>query len=566
MASLRILLVEDSENDAILLSRELGRLGHAIIAERVDTPAALKAALAEKQWDIVVSDYYMPDFSGLAALRVVRAHNRDLPFIIVSGTIGEDIAVDAMRAGANDYVMKYNLARLCPAVQRELNEARARAENLAARSAQQEKLDYLAYYDSITGLANRTLFAERLTQRLGSGDDSRQLAVLAVDIDKFKSLNDSLGSRLGDALLRQTAERLLLCGGDRVQLARVGADRFAVVLPQPKHEGEVARFVELLLRDCFAAPFSLGGTQLRTTASVGIAIYPADGSSAEVLLTHAEAAVGRARAGGEKYLFYTEEMTLRIAEQLALESRLRNAIECGEFLLYYQPKVDVLTRRIVALEALIRWQCPGVGLVSPEKFIPTLEATGMIIEVGAWALQRAAHDHRQWRAGGLPAPRIAVNVSVQQLHSKDFVDVVRHAVCRDNDPPGIDLEITESLLMEDIHGGIDKLVAIRKLGVGIAIDDFGMGHSSLAYLVKLPVQTLKIDKSFVAAMVNDGDTRTLVATIIALAHALRLTVVAEGVESEQQAEALRDLGCDEMQGYMIAGPMSHDQMTQLLGG
>jgi len=299
---------------------------------------------------------------------------------------------------------------------------------------------------------------------------------------------------------------------------------------------------------------------------VGIAIYPVDGSSADVLLTHAEAAVGRARASGEKYLFYTEEMTLRIAEQLALESRLRNAIECGEFLLYYQPKVDVLTRRIVALEALIRWQCPGVGLVSPEKFIPTLEATGMIIEVGAWALQRAAHDHRQWRAGGLPAPRIAVNVSVQQLHSKDFVDVVRHAVCRDNDPPGIDLEITESLLMEDIHGGIDKLVAIRKLGVGIAIDDFGMGHSSLAYLVKLPVQTLKIDKSFVAAMVNDGDTRTLVATIIALAHALRLTVVAEGVESEQQAEALRDLGCDEMQGYMIAGPMSHDQMTQLLGG
>lgn len=562
---MRILLVEDSDDDAALLSHHLNRLGVELAIKRVDTPDALREALATAQWDVVISDYRMPQFSGLAALNLVREYSGDLPFIIVSATIGEDIAVESMRAGANDYVMKDNLARLLPAIKRELHEARARAKSRATHEAQQEKLDYLAYYDSVTGLANRTLFCERLVQLLrAAGRVSRMIAIVVLEIDRFKTINDTLGHQLGDALLKQTAVRLLRYHDEQVQIARVNNDRFAMALPQVNNEGDVARILEGQLADCFAAPFSLEGTPQRATVTAGIALFPADGDNAELLLKNAEAALGKARASGDKYLFCTEEMMARIAEKLAMESRLRKALENDEFLLYYQPKVNTQTRRIVALEALIRWQSPETGLVSPTQFIPLLEETGMILEVGAWVLRRAVRDHRQWQEQGWLAPRIAVNVSVVQLRSKDFVDVVREAILSGTVAPGIDLEITESLIMEDIQGSFEKLTAIRDMGLGIAIDDFGMGHSSLGYLVRLPVQMLKIDISFVRAMVNDPDTRTLVATIIGLAHSLRLSVVAEGVESEQQASALRELGCDELQGYLFGRPMPHAEMTALL--
>ena len=271
-----------------------------------------------------------------------------------------------------------------------------------------------------------------------------------------------------------------------------------------------------------------------------------------------------AKASGEPYLFYMRAMNERVAETMALENKLRRAFENDEFVLHYQPKVDLETRSIVGVEALIRWQSPELGLVPPMKFIPLMEETGLILPVGAWALRRASLGHRSWVDQGLKAPRVAVNVSPIQLRQREFVGSVEQAIIEGVAPTGIDLEITESLIMRDIERTIQKLKEVRALGVSIAIDDFGTGYSSLAYLAKLPVQTLKIDRSFIITMLNDADTMTLVQTMISLAHSLRLTVVAEGVDAEEQAKMLRLLRCDQMQGYLFSRPVPFDEITALL--
>jgi EAL domain-containing protein (putative c-di-GMP-specific phosphodiesterase class I) len=293
-------------------------------------------------------------------------------------------------------------------------------------------------------------------------------------------------------------------------------------------------------------------------------VFPADGRDADTLLANAEAALKKAKSGGEKFLFYNQEMSERTHEVLSLESQLRQALERAELLLHYQPKVDLATRAIVGVEALMRWQHPTRGLVPPLKLIPILEENGMIVEAGLWAIGQAARDHRRWRELGLKAPRIAVNVSAVQLRRRDFVARLQQALGADAQSAGVDLEITESLLMDDIEATIQKLKAARELGLAIAIDDFGTGYSSLAYLSRLPVSTLKIDRSFVQRMLQDADATSIVQTIIGLAHSLRLDVVAEGVEAEDQANVLRLLRCDQMQGYLFSKPVPAADLEKLL--
>jgi diguanylate cyclase (GGDEF)-like protein len=427
------------------------------------------------------------------------------------------------------------------------------------------KLDYLAYYDVLTGLANRAHFHESLGQHVDAARrGAHKLAVLVLDVDRFKSINDSLGREAGDELLRQVAQRMRQVAADPNSIARISADRFAMVRPVALSEDEVARHNEQKLEECFGTPYRVAGTELRLSARVGIAMFPADGSDADSLFTNAEAALKKAKATGERTLFYTQEMTGRVAEKLALENKLRQALEKEQFVLHYQPKVDLETRSIVGVEALIRWQSPELGLVPPLKFIPLLEETGLILEVGAWALKRAARDHRAWLEQGLKAPRVAVNVSPIQLRQRNFVSLVESAILEGMAPVGIDLEITESLIMENIQENIGKLNAVRALGLDIAIDDFGTGYSSLAYLARLPVKTLKIDRSFVITMLNDPNSTLLVQTMISLAHSLRLKVVAEGVETEDQAKMLRLLRCDEMQGYLFSKPLPLAEITALL--
>jgi PAS domain S-box-containing protein/diguanylate cyclase (GGDEF)-like protein len=429
---------------------------------------------------------------------------------------------------------------------------------------QSERLDYLAYYDSLTGLANRALFRERLTQLAHASTESKiKLAVVAFDIEQFKSVNDSLGRQAGDLLLTQLSERLSKSAGDPTMLARLAADRFAIMLPVVQNEVDAARRVEELAKQCLATPFQIGADELRMTAKAGIAIFPDHGSHADALLENAEAALDKAKGAAEAYLFFEQGLTQRVAENLKLESKLRRAVERREFVLHYQPRVDLAKRDIQGVEALIRWQT-AEGLVPPVKFIPLLEETGLIIEVGAWALQHAAVQHRQWLESGTPAPRIAVNVSAEQLRHKDFVSIVKSALQQGASQPGIDLEITESMLMEDVSTSIQKLREVRDLGVGVALDDFGTGYSSLGYLSKLPVTSLKIDRSFVITMLSDPSTMTLVTTMISLAHSLGLKVVAEGVDAEEQAKVLRELGCDEMQGYLFSKPLPADALLQLM--
>jgi len=430
-----------------------------------------------------------------------------------------------------------------------------------------ERLAYLTDHDALTGLPNDARLLDRLRQEIAIAQAGGQrLALALLDIERFKGINDALGREAGDEVLRELARRLCTAAGGQARVARVGPNHFAFIVLGSKGESEVLRAAEAVFERCFEPVFSAAGQQLRLSARVGIAVHPADGDEAGALFSNAEAAVRKAKAGGERMLFYNHLMTEAVAEKLALENQLRQALENDEFVLHYQPKVDLDTRRVLGLEALIRWNSPRLGLVPPAKFIPLMEETGLILDVGRWALRQAAADHRRWADAGQPAPRIAVNVSAVQVRQADFVASVQSALAQGAGEPGIDIELTESLVMEDVQSTIGKLQALRALGVEIAIDDFGTGYSSLAYLTRLPVQTLKIDRSFVATMLDHRDGMTLVSSMVSLAHALRLKIVAEGVETEEQARTLHLLRCDQMQGYLFSRPLPFDAVTALLAG
>jgi diguanylate cyclase (GGDEF)-like protein/PAS domain S-box-containing protein len=427
----------------------------------------------------------------------------------------------------------------------------------------EEEVRYLAYYDQVTGLANRTLFLERLAQNIAAAAaGGHRLALAVINIERFKTINDTFGRHAADDLLRQVAGRLTRVTGDAAHVARVGADHFAVVVPRFRRDEALFEAFQRATRRVDGEPYAVAGTELRISTQGGVALYPADGADAETLFRNAEAAL-RKSASGQHFLFYTPEMTARIAEKLDLENKLRRAVERAEFVLHYQPKLHLASRRIIGAEALVRWASPELGLVAPGRFIPLLEETGLIAKVGPWALARAIEDQQRWRARGLAAPRISVNVSSVELRRAEFVAAVKDALAH-GVQPAIDLEITESLLMEDVEHSVLKLKALGELGVGVAIDDFGTGYSSLGYLTRLPAQSLKIDRSFIGTMLENPDIMTLVSTIISLAHALRLKVVAEGVESEAQAKVLRKLRCDEVQGYLFGKPVPADAFENLL--
>ncbi|HMH88421.1 MAG TPA: EAL domain-containing protein [Steroidobacteraceae bacterium] len=428
----------------------------------------------------------------------------------------------------------------------------------------QERLDRLYYYDTLTGLANRRSFLERVTQyMLSAADDGHKMAVFLIDLERFKKLNDSLGRSAGDALLKQVAEWLAQNAKNVNFVARLDADHFAVALPKVTYEANVARVLEETIAAFMKHEFSLDDAVYRMAAKIGVAVFPDDGTDADTLFNNAEAALKKAKASRDRYLFYAQKMTETVAMSLGIENRLRRALEREEFVLHYQPKVNIVSGKLTGAEALIRWNDPVSGLTPPGRFIPILEETGLIHEVGRWVLRQAIADYQRWRNDGLPAVRIAVNVSPLQLRNRNFAAEIQQAISVAADAAaGLQLEITESVIMQDVNHSIGSLLAIRELGVTIAIDDFGTGFSSLNYLAKLPVDTLKIDRSFVVEMVSATGGLTLVSVIINLAHALKLNTVAEGVETEEQLRQLRLLGCDEMQGYLFGKPVPVESFEQ----
>jgi len=432
--------------------------------------------------------------------------------------------------------------------------------------AQQKKVEYLAFYDTLTALPNRTLFFDRLARQLAAAARNQESVVLIlIDLDRFRLINDTLGRHAGDELLVAVAKRLMKGVRQEDAIGRVASNRFAIAVTAVWSAAGGAHALEARSRACFNQPFTIGQEELRVSAAAGVALFPADANSAEALFANAEAALRSAKTENLSFQFYGPAVNARVAESLRMENRLQRALANDELALWYQPKVCLETGRPKGFEALMRWQDPESGLVLPGHFIPLMEQTGLIVAAGEWALSRVSEDCRPWRSGDTEPLRIAVNVSSLQLRQKAFVKTVIDAAAKiEKAGSMLDLEITETVIMQNIEAIIPKLQTIRGLGVEIFVDDFGTGYSSLTYIARLPIYALKVDRSFVVGMTENEDSLAIVRSVISLAHSLRLGVIAEGVETEQQAALLSELDCDEIQGYLVSRPMPPEQVMAFI--
>jgi diguanylate cyclase (GGDEF)-like protein len=733
---LRVLLVEDSQADAELAIWRLKQAGYVCTHECVVTEAQMRAALAAALPDIILSDFSLPQFDGLSALAVARAVAPDVPFIFLSGTIGEERAIDALKRGAIDYVLKTNPKRLVPAVKRALEDAVLRrtsrlAEQRLARLSgvlqmlsgingalvrihsreevmretcrlahrvggyaivmvalinpatrmarpvgwagydfladpgrefpvadreaddtslmgrvirtgeavlcqdiahapfvidglrelaavgvrslaclplridntpvgsilcgtradavidqeemrlleevaanlsfalqyldKQEALHFLSYFEPLTGLAKRALFCERLSRLLTRGAGSLpRLAVTVFDIDHLAVINDSFGRHTGDRLLQCVADRLKEYFPDSEQLAHLGGGTF--VCMNAMGTGAESHSLHEDLSRVFDRAFTVDGRELSVRIKSGVACYPDDGKEPHQLVQNAEAALKEAKTLGERYLHHRIEMNSELAKRVAMEHRLRGALDGEQFRLHYQPKIELRTGRIVGVEALLRWEDPENGLTPPGTFLPLLESAGLMAAADAWVLKQATADCRDWRRSGLQPIRVAVNLSPQGLRRRNIAREILECIgdlMIDSDW-GIDIEVTEGALAGDSASCVHTLRLLRAAGLRIAIDDFGTGFSSLGRLSELPIDTLKIDRAFIQRLPADRKSCTLVSTIIGLAHAFDLTTVAEGVEERAQLEYLVRQGCDESQGYLHSRPVPRAELERWL--
>jgi diguanylate cyclase len=551
---LRLLLVEDSMDDALLLVRELELGGYDVSCERVETFHDMSAALDRERWDVVIADYTMPKFSGTAALELVRNRSVDAPFIFVSGTMGEDAAVAAMKTGADDYIMKGNLKRLVPAVQRELRDAQSRRDRRSA----EERLQYLAYCDPLTELPNRALLQDRLQQAIVSSHrDGEPLSLLMLDLDRFKEVNDTLGHHIGDRLLHQVGRRMSTVLREADTAARFGGDEFAIILPSTNISGATTAARKILA--AIERPFVIEGLELDVRASIGIAMGNGQGTTANDMLRQADVAMFLAKDANSGYAVYMPEFDRNSPQRLALVSDLRQAIERHQLSLLYQPKVDLRTGRVIGTEALVRWHHPIHGMILPSRFIGLAEQIGFIKLLTFFVLEQALDQCRQWRQAGLEVT-VAVNLSagnLQEPHLADqLADVIRSC---EADPRWLEFEITETVVMSDPSRAMDILTRLHSMGMQLTIDDFGVGHSSLAYLKRLPVRGMKIDQTFIMEMARHDD--VIVRSTIDLAHNLGLQITAEGVETREIWNRLIVLGCDAAQGNYVSKPLEPQKVA-----
>ncbi|MFC6669252.1 putative bifunctional diguanylate cyclase/phosphodiesterase [Marinobacterium aestuariivivens] len=558
---LKALIIEDMEDDAQLLLRELQRNGYDTDYRCVDNEKNLLEALQEP-WQMVFSDFTMPAFDGRKALQLVRQKDPDLPFIFVSGTIGEERAVEAVKSGAQDYILKGNLRRLSAVIPRELRESETRRQRRAA----ERRIQFLANYDELTALPNRALFIHRLEQTL---EQARRVGMMVglvhLNLVRFRDINSSLGQNAGDALLKQVARRLIRHARAEDLIARLSGDEFGMILPGLLLKSELVQALRQLLA-ALTEPVTLHGYTLQVQASIGVSVFPADGEQGDELLRNATMAMQRARQDGGGCRFFRPEILAQLQRRLSLERELQMAVENQAFSLCYQPQVDLATGRVTGLEALIRWRHPSRGPVAPDVFIPVAEETGQILPIGQWVLGEACRQLEKWQAAELGStPNLAVNISAFQFRQRNFADIAQRVIEHHQlNPERLELEITETALMQDPDSTLKTLKKLRDLGVSISLDDFGTGYSSLSYLKRFPVNALKIDKSFVDDLPLDLDDIAIVRAIIALAERLKLNVVAEGVETREQALFLRDEGCQLAQGYFFLRPVPGVEINPLL--
>lgn len=565
----RILIVDDEPGIREML--------YELLHERYECRAVGSAEealeiLRAEPCALILSDIRMGGMSGLEMIPLAFRYAPDALIVMISAEQTIDGAIEALRAGAFDYIKKPFDIRQVEAVIRRamdyyaLREEKRRYEHDLEELVRQRtaELDRISRYDELTNLPNRAFFEARVTEALAAAQEGQMLAVLLLDVDSFKKINESLGYRIGDRLLRSVAERLKNQVGAVDTIARFGGDGFALLLTRIRSAEDTLETVHLL-HQALDPHFSLEGQDFHITVSIGVSIYPHDGTDTHTLLRNAGAALYQAKTQeGNGYRFYTADMNARALRRLSLESGLRRALEGGEFVLHYQPQVDVNSRQLVGVEALIRWRHRDAGLVPPVDFIPLAEDAGLIAPIGEWVLRAACLESQRWVGAAAPL-RVSVNLSAYQFRRESLSRVVSDALSETGlQPERLCLELTESSIMVNAESAVGTLNELKEIGVRVAIDDFGTGYSSLGYLKRLPIDILKIDKSFVRDTPSDPDGASLVKAIITLAHNLRLRVIAEGVETEEQLEFLRTLRCDEAQGYLFSKPLPDEDLNRLL--
>ncbi len=585
-----ILLVDDEEDIGAALARLLRGDSYTIL--RAKSGEEGLALLAEHEVGVVISDQRMPQMSGVEFLTRVRERYPNTIRIVLSGYADLEAVMAAINRGA---VYKFftkpwdNETLRCEVLDafrhHELMQEKARLvqeiqlandmlacvnqEWVDAVAQRDSQIEHLSKHHALTNLPNRQSFLMRLQQDIVRAQhDDGLIAILSIDLDQFKQINESFGQPMGDVLLQIVAERLKKYARIGDTVAHMGVDEFGFVLPQIKTAQAAADIAQPMLDSFAREPVLIGDNEVYVTACIGIALYPLDGVNADLLLKNANSALHHAKDNGpSSFQYYDKQMNASAWQKINLETELRHAVEREEFLLYYQPKIDLLSGEVVGVEALLRWQNPERGLITPNEFIPLLEKTGLILPVGEWVLRAACQQAKKWQASGFPGIRIAVNLSALQFRQPDLAGVILGIFKEYGMDPGLgslELELTESLLMKNVDGTIATLNRLHAMGIHFSIDDFGTGYSSLSYLKRFPIGTLKIDQSFVRDLSSNPDDAAIVSAIIALGHSLGLNVIAEGVETVEQLNFLRKMSCNEMQGYLFSRPVPAEDMTRLL--
>jgi diguanylate cyclase (GGDEF)-like protein len=561
-ANPKILIVDDSEDDAFLLSSQIRRIEEQCQFRRVDSAEGMRAALAQQNWDLVISDHSMPGFDSVEALRILRESDKETPFVIYSGHLAQEVGISAMQNGAHDFVYKNDPERMLPVIKRELEHVKLRRDKTEAENS----ISKIANYDELTGLANRNLFCEQLDRRLSRADAAPPPgALLYIDLDRFMRINDSFGYPTGDGLMRQVAARLQACMSRSDLVARMGQDEFALYASNVTDTAAVMALAERIMQR-FAPAFVQNAQEFFITVSIGISLSPQHGGDAQTLLKNAESAMFAVKKQGRnQFQIYQLELNHSSSQRLRLENDLRHAIARKQLFLAYQPIIDMKTRRIVSAEALIRWRHPELGIVPPDSFIPLADETGLIHPIGEWVVREACTQLRQWQDLGYDSLSVAVNVSAAQFKQEGLAAHIEQ-ILRDTGVSAhhLELEITETVAMQSADAAIQTLRRFKNMGINISIDDFGTGYSSLSYLKRFPIDTLKIDRSFVRDISVDSDDAAIVQAIASLGRTLKLRIIAEGVETREQFEYLSAQGCDRMQGYYFSKPIEPADFLALL--
>lgn len=582
----KILVIEDEE----LVRNNILEILDTVDFVAIGAPNGhLGVQLAQQQVpDLILCDVMMPELDGYGVLNAVRNNPKTatIPFIFLTAKGEKTDIREGMNQGADDYLTKpFRRKELLGAIEARLAKhaamyrgyAREKNRLMASLQQMEAQLNTAIHYDGLTQLPNQLLLREKFYQICDRAAAKNQtIPILVIGLDRFSRINKTLGPGDADRLLQQVAERLVECLGETDMVARLNADRFAIILgsatPRPtqgdRHVApeDTSLPIAQTLLDVIAQPFRLDGHEIFLTASMGISRYPEDGNGIDPLMKHATVAMSHAKhLGGNQYKFYTREIETSQLEELVLETHLRYGLERSEFVLYYQPVVCLQTGQIVSAEALIRWQHPEQGLISPAKFIPLAEQTGLIMPLGEWVLRTACEQARRWQMSGFPPVRIAVNLSLRQFNLPDFSQKLTEIVrATQLEPAWLELELTETILVQNVAETIAKLKNLKSQGFSISLDDFGTGYSSLSYLQQFPFDTLKIDRCFVQNIPNNSTNAALTNAIIQMAHCLNLNVIAEGVETESELAYLCEQGCDKMQGYLFSRPVSAAEFEAML--